>query len=68
MKRKTYKNVLKAIKLIESKGYDFQEASQIALKLFENHENGKIPIEFYINKVMGKEDWLNEQKKYIKNN
>jgi c-di-GMP-related signal transduction protein len=64
MKRKTYKNVLKAIKMIEVKGYNFEEASQIALNIFDTYENGEKPIEFYINKVATKEDWLNDQKKY----
>lgn len=64
MKRKTYNNVLKATKMIEAKGYNFEEASQIALNIFNDYENGEKSIEFYINKVATKEDWLNDQKKY----
>lgn len=64
MKRKTYNNVLKATKMIEAKGYDFKEASQIALNIFDDYENAEMPIEFYINKVATKEDWLEDQKKY----
>lgn len=45
MKRKTYNNVLKGIKLIQKKGYNFQESSEIVLKVFEEHENGEMPIE-----------------------
>lgn len=54
MKRKTYNNVLKAIKLIEKKGYGFNEASDIALKIFDEHENDVMPIEWYIDKVISK--------------
>lgn len=64
MKRKTYNNVLKGVKIIEAKGYTFEEASQIVLNIFDDYENGKMPIEFYLNKVATKEDWLNDQKKY----
>lgn len=64
MKRKTYNNVLKAIKMIEVKGYNFEEASKIALNIFDDYENAKEPIEFYINKVAKKEDWLKDQEKY----
>jgi hypothetical protein len=64
MKRKTYNNVLKATNMIIAKGYDFEEASQIALNIFDDYENAEMPIEFYINKVATKEDWLEDQKKY----
>lgn len=58
MKRKTYNNVLKGIKLIQKKGYDFQESSEIVLKVFEEHENGKMPIEWWLDKIVNKEEWL----------
>ena len=37
MKRKTYNNVMKAIKMIQKKGYDFEEASKMAIRLFDEH-------------------------------
>ena len=58
MKRKTYNNVLKGIKIIQKKGYDFQESSEIVLKVFEEHENGEIPIEWWLDKIVNKEEWL----------
>ena len=58
MKRKTYNNVLKGIKIIQKKGYDFQESSEIVLKVFEEHENGEMPIEWWLDKIISKEDWL----------
>ena len=57
MKRKTYNNVMKGIKIIQKKGYDFQEASEIVLKVFDEHENGEMPIEFYLNKIVSKEEF-----------
>ena len=57
MKRKTYNNVLKGIKIIQKKGYDFQEASEIVLKVFEEHENGEMPIEFYLDRIVSKEEF-----------
>ena len=58
MKRKTYNNVLKGIKIIQKKGYDFQESSEIVLKVFDEHENGEMPIEWWLDKVISKEEWL----------
>ena len=57
MKRKTYNNVLKGIKIIQKKGYDFQEASEIVLKVFDEHENEEMPIEFYLDKIVSKEEF-----------
>ena len=57
MKRKTYNNVLKGIKIIQKKGYDFKEAGDIVLKVFNEHENGEMPIEFYLDKVISKEEF-----------
>ena len=57
MKRKTYNNVMKGIKIIQKKGYDFQEASEIVLKVFDEHENGEMPIEFYLDKVISKKEY-----------
>ena len=57
MKRKTYNNVMKGIKIIQKKGYDFQEASEIVLKMFDEHENGEMPIEFYLDKIVSKEEF-----------
>lgn len=58
MKRKTYNNVLKGIKLIQKKGYNFQESSEIVLKVFEEHENGEMSIEWWLDKIISKEEWL----------
>lgn len=58
MKRKTYNNVLKGIKIVQKKGYNFQESSEIVLKVFEEHENGKMSIEWWLDKIVNKEEWL----------
>lgn len=57
MKRKTYNNVLKAIKMLQDKGYDFTEASQLALNVFEQHENEERTIEFYIGLIIPKKEF-----------
>ena len=57
MKRKTYNNVMKGIKIIQKKGYDFKEAGDIVLKVFDEHENEEIPIEFYLDKIVSKEEF-----------
>ena len=57
MKKKTYNNVMKGIKIIQKKGYDFKEAGDIVLKVFDEHENEEIPIEFYLDKVISKEEF-----------
>ena len=58
MKRKTYNNVLKGIKIIQKKGYDFQESSEIVLKVFEEHEIGEMPIEWWLDEIISKEERL----------
>lgn len=57
MKRKTYNNVMKGIKIIQKKGYDFKEAGDIVLKVFNEHENGEMPIEFYLDRIVSKEEF-----------
>ena len=53
MKRKTYNNVLKASKLIMKKGYEKQEALEMAVQVFDNMEalkNG-MSAEWFIEKI-----------------
>lgn len=60
MKRKTYNNVMRAAKMITKKGYDFDEASQMAINLFDQYGNGEMKIEWYIEKIVSKEEWLSQ--------
>ena len=56
MKRKTYNNVLKASKLIMKKGYEKQEALEMAVQVFDNMEalkNG-MSAEWFIEKIAQK--------------
>ena len=63
MKRKTYNNVMKAIKMIQKKGYDFEEASKMAIRLFDEHTKEMNSIEFYIDKIQEKiVTWERENK------
>lgn len=57
MKRKTYNNVLKGVKMVMKKGYSKEEATDIVIKIFDQHENGKMPIEFWIDKIITKEEF-----------
>lgn len=64
LKRKTYNNVLKVMKMIMKKGYDKEESARMAVKIFDERENDVVPIEFYINKLATKEEWLKDQAEY----
>lgn len=57
MKRKTYNNVLKGVKMVMKKGYSKEEATDIVIKIFDQHENGEMPIEFWIDKIITKEEF-----------
>lgn len=59
MQKRTYNNVMKAIKMIQAKGYDFNEASEIALKCFDNHEqyNNGMSVEWFINQIATKAEY-----------
>lgn len=61
MKRKTYNNVMKATKMLEKKGYTFAEASALAIKIFDEYDQRScFPVEYFINKVLSKEDYIKE--------
>ncbi len=62
MKQKTYNNVMKATKMIQKKGYNFEEASQMAIRLFDENTKEMNSIEFYIDKILDKETWQRENK------
>lgn len=60
VKRKTYNNVMKATKMIQKKGYNFAEASQMAIRLFDEHTDRMNSIEFYIDKIQNRSEWQKE--------
>lgn len=39
IKRKTYYNLMRVVRLIEKKGYDFETACKLAHQKFEQYEN-----------------------------
>ena len=53
MKRRTYKNMLKATKMISSKGYDWNTSNQIAMQCFDQLEQAgnSMNVEWFINKI-----------------
>ena len=59
MKYRTYKNVVKATQMIADKGYDWEEANRMAIKIFDNYINkDSNSVEFYIEKIIPKAEWL----------
>lgn len=54
MKRKTYNNVVRATKMIQKKGYSFEEANDMAIRLFDKNTKEMNSIEFYIDKIQEK--------------
>lgn len=50
---------MRAIKMIQAKGYDFNEASEIALKCFDNMEqaNNEMPVEWWLDKVITADEY-----------
>ena len=57
MKQKTYYNVMRASRMIMEKGYTQKEAIEIAVKIFDEHENGQMPIEYFIETVITEQEW-----------
>ena len=55
MKYRTHNNVAKATKMIQKKGYSFEEANEMAIRLFDEHTKEMNSIEFYIDKIQDKE-------------
>ena len=78
MKRKTYNNVVKATKMIQKKGYSFEEANEMAIRLFDENTKEMNSIEllirFWIKKhgkwkiklYKAKKQWFYWHKKYLK--
>lgn len=66
MKQKTYYNVMRASRMIMEKGYTQKEAIEIAVKIFDEHENGQMPIEYFIEKVITKQEWEKGEQRYEK--
>ena len=64
MKKKTYNNVVKASKLIMKKGYENQEALEMAVKIFDELEalNNGMTAEWRISQIMPKSEWEAEYK------
>lgn len=59
MKRKTYNNMIKATKMIADKGYQWEEANQIAISCFEQMKQASngMEVEWFINQIITKEEY-----------
>ena len=59
MKRMTYNNLMKAIKMIQAKGNTWNESESMARHAFDTCKaNGySMPVEWHIDKIMTKADY-----------
>ena len=66
MKRKTYNNVVILSRQIKKKGYNKQEALEMAVKCFDNAElyNYQYSPEYFADRIINKEQFDEEQKQY----
>lgn len=64
MKYKTPKNVEKAILLIMEKGYDREEAIDMAIRCFDNSKTNRMSVEWWINRIISKKEWLRESQNH----
>lgn len=62
MKYKTLKNMEKATQMIADKGYDWETANDLAIKLFEDVKanNYYHSVEYFIDKIMSKAEYEKE--------
>lgn len=59
MRYRTYKNMVRATQMIADKGYEWDEANRMAIKIFDNYmSKNSNSVEFYIDKIMPKAEWL----------
>jgi len=57
MSRKTYNNMVKATRMIADKGYEWNEANQMAMNCFETSKQNGMSIEWHINKIASMEEY-----------
>ena len=57
MRNLTYKNMEKATKMIMEKGYDKEEANKLAMNCFANVKRKTPSVEFFIEKILTKEEY-----------
>lgn len=57
MKRLTYNNFIKSMRIIEKKGYTKEEAEAIVRRIFDEHANGPFTIEHWLDLVLPKSEW-----------
>lgn len=54
MIRKTYGNMVKATQMIANKGYEWNEANDIAIKCFDDSKTNGMSVEWWISKIVDK--------------
>lgn len=61
IKKKTYRNFLYVVRLIQNKGYDMEEAVDIAHKIFDQ-VNENMTVERLVSRILTKEEYQQEYK------
>ena len=58
MKRRTYKNFMRALKMIQAKGYNGELAEKLTRQCFDNLEQSKngMSVEWWIDKIIPADD------------
>ena len=64
MKKRTYRNVHKAVQIVMAKGYSHEEANNIVIRVFDDYEmwNNGMPVEWYLDKIIPKEQYEAQRK------
>lgn len=62
MKYKTLKNMEKATQMIADKGYDWETSNELAIRSFKQVQANNFcqPVEFFIDKILTKEEFDRE--------
>lgn len=60
MKRRTYNNMVKTVKAIATKGYDWNTANEMAIKCWDNFERYGDPVEAQLARIVTREQYERE--------
>ena len=60
MKYKTYKNMEKVTQMIADKGYDWEEANQMAINVFDSFNPKGMSIEAHVSRILPKDEWIKQ--------
>lgn len=59
IKRKTYYNLMRIVRMIEAKGYDFDTSVNLAHKVFDNYEaNPGISVLSFVDRIIPADEYI----------